>query len=373
MISRLRIENYQSHALTDIQLSPTVTVFTGESDQGKTAVLRALRKVVRNTPVGDFFIRWDQKACRVLVEVNGVAVERVVGVRNSGLNTYTVGADAYNNFGTSVPEEVRIALGVADVQVFDKDKIDFNIHTQHEGEFLVGQSGVEALRGRIFARITGSDVVNRAIVRVNSALRTVKQEIERQRVQRTALQADIDALAYVENLGALLSRVEQSSARCTQLVDVINELSSSSTALYELDCQIRDTQAEIDRRPEMDVRPVEELAARTTALRTVLSELRTTWARIVRLKKFADHASVLDTQSLQEAQTRVQAVRVLQTELKTAEAQMQNTQTLMSLNDEQAAAAEAAYTKLRQELGVCPICEKPFEDEHQHEDANEKQ
>lgn len=403
MISRLRIENYQSHALTDIQLSSTVTVFTGESDQGKTAVLRALRKVVRNTPVGDFFIRWGQKACRVLVEVNGVAVERVVGVRNSGLNTYTVDADAYNNFGTSVPEEVRVALGVADVQTFEKDKIDFNIHTQHEGEFLVGQSGVESLRGRIFARITGSDVVNRAIARVNGELRTLKQEIDRQRVQRTVLQTEIESLAYVEQLGILLGLAEQSLDNGLHLIDEIGILSNAGDALVETQDRLRDTQLELDVRPELDARGVDALAGQATVLRsalmdlrstynklsplwvveqapvvdaqeldtqvshltgmqTVLQDLRTTWSKIVRLKRVEDRAPVLDAQELLEIQTGMRVASAVYADLKSVEAQMENTQKLEWATAEQCASAEKAYADLRQELGVCPTCDRPFEE-----------
>lgn len=404
MISHLRIENYQSHALTDIELSPTVTVFTGESDQGKTAVLRALRKVLRNTPTGDFFIRWNQKVCRVQVTVNGVDVERVVGTKKTGLNTYTVGVDAYNNFGTSVPEEVRIALGIADVQVFEKDKIDFNIHTQHEGEFLVGKSGVESLRGRIFARITGSDVVNRAIAKKNSDLRAAKQEIVRQREQQVLFQSEVDALAYVEQLGTILVLAEQQLASSLLLVDKIDTLSYVGDALYDVESQIRVATEELDVRPELSAQPLDDLTRKVITLRAILNdlratfarikvlravetlpaidvqevdvhtgrvkelqrillELRTTWSKISRLTVIEKQDVSLDIQPVQEAQKRVVSVKELGTAVAELDEYIQTAQRQSVVNERAAVVAEQEYAALRQELGVCPTCDRPFEEE----------
>ena len=44
-IQEVTIEGYQSHTNSTFRLSPGLTVITGPSDAGKTAIIRALRVV----------------------------------------------------------------------------------------------------------------------------------------------------------------------------------------------------------------------------------------------------------------------------------------------------------------------------------------
>ena len=64
-IRHLIIENFQSHAHTEIELAPSLTVLVGESDTGKSAVIRALRWLLLNEPRGREFIRAGTTECRV--------------------------------------------------------------------------------------------------------------------------------------------------------------------------------------------------------------------------------------------------------------------------------------------------------------------
>lgn len=46
-IQEVTIEGYQSHTNSTFRLSPGLTVITGPSDAGKTAIIRALADVVK--------------------------------------------------------------------------------------------------------------------------------------------------------------------------------------------------------------------------------------------------------------------------------------------------------------------------------------
>lgn len=197
MIRSIHIKNFQAYADTVLELSPAVTVITGESDQGKTSILRALRKILRNVPTGDFFIRWNQSGnCEIEIDVDGVKIRRIVGKKN--VNIYEIDGLPFKNFGISIPEEVRLALKIADIQTFEKDKIDLNIRTQHEGLFLVGGTGVESLRGRIFGKITGSDQINRAVTFLNAKLKTGKRDLDSMTVIKEGYESEIVKLDYLK-------------------------------------------------------------------------------------------------------------------------------------------------------------------------------
>ena len=55
-IQEVTIEGYQSHTNSTFCLSPGLTVITGPSDAGKTAIIRALRWFAFNEPTGEAFL-----------------------------------------------------------------------------------------------------------------------------------------------------------------------------------------------------------------------------------------------------------------------------------------------------------------------------
>ena len=54
-IQEVTIEGYQSHTNSTFCLSPGLTVITGPSDAGKTAIIRALLWFACNAPTGEAF------------------------------------------------------------------------------------------------------------------------------------------------------------------------------------------------------------------------------------------------------------------------------------------------------------------------------
>ena len=52
MINQIRLENFQGHVDTRIDLVPGVNVITGQSDAGKSSIVRALWWLLNNRPSG---------------------------------------------------------------------------------------------------------------------------------------------------------------------------------------------------------------------------------------------------------------------------------------------------------------------------------
>jgi len=132
----LRICNFESHKESFFKFSPGINVLIGDSDSGKSAVMRALRWVCYNEPSGDDFVRIDNEyvnqlssktnknfVCSVELKLsNGYKIERAKTRGNGGVNRYVVTnpedvSIELNGFGVGVPEEVKSVLGF--------DKISF--------------------------------------------------------------------------------------------------------------------------------------------------------------------------------------------------------------------------------------------------------
>ena len=113
MLTRLNIQNFQSHKLTNLRLSPNLNIIVGTSNCGKTAVIRALRWLVNNRPLGKSFIRKHSKrGCRVSVVTDGHAVARV---RSDTENEYRVDDEKLEAVGSDVPGQVLSALPLSDI------------------------------------------------------------------------------------------------------------------------------------------------------------------------------------------------------------------------------------------------------------------
>lgn len=147
-----------------MQFAPGLNVITGPSDQGKSAIIRALRWVLFNEPRGTDFIR--AGAGKALVSVwldNGVMISRE---RSSSRNRYTLQYPGQEEmilegFGSEVPLEVRQAHGIRKVMLDTDTEVVLNIAGQLEGPFLLNVSG--ATRAKAIGRVYGVHLLDAAV------------------------------------------------------------------------------------------------------------------------------------------------------------------------------------------------------------------
>ena len=112
-IKKIRIENFQSHRDTQLNLESGINLIVGSSDSGKTAILRALNFVLHNEWAPDF-LRIGTDECRVAIWFSdGTMVQRIKGTkRNTVLLRYPDGTgEGFDKFGVKYPPEVVKALG----------------------------------------------------------------------------------------------------------------------------------------------------------------------------------------------------------------------------------------------------------------------
>ena len=166
-IKGLRIEGFQSHVDTHIGFAGPgqLTVLVGDGGRGKTSVARALRWVTCNSPSGDSFINWHTNSAKVTLEMlSGFQIirERTRG----GINRYIVVAPSgerqvFEGFGTSVPEEIKRITGISEVAIGDL-KLNLNMAGQLDGPFL-GSTITGGQRARILGALAGTEEIDMAI------------------------------------------------------------------------------------------------------------------------------------------------------------------------------------------------------------------
>src|SRR5882672_5355179 len=76
-LQRLILKNFQCHRRRVVNFDPAVTTIVGESDVGKTAILRALRLLCLNRPSGESYLSDGTTAGFVRLLVDGRRIERL--------------------------------------------------------------------------------------------------------------------------------------------------------------------------------------------------------------------------------------------------------------------------------------------------------
>ena len=95
MIKEIDIVNFQSHKSTHLDLVPGVNVIVGASDSGKSAIIRALRWLIWNRPVGDAFIsHWADGGFVNIVTDQMDVIQRAKG---PGGNQYRINEEIFNH------------------------------------------------------------------------------------------------------------------------------------------------------------------------------------------------------------------------------------------------------------------------------------
>ncbi len=221
-IRKVTIENFQSHEKTEMEFDNGLNVIVGPSDQGKSAVIRAIKWVLFNQPRGAEFIRHGAKSARVEVEIsNGY---RVIREKSSSRNRYTVvdpngETSIFEGFGNEVPEEVRKAHGVAKV-VIDTDRdVSLNVGEQLEGPFLVSETG--AVKAKAIGRLTGVHIVDKA---TRQCINDIKKENQiESRCKNEIKELDVKLKMY-EHLDLLEERIRNREKNIREIENIVNAL-----------------------------------------------------------------------------------------------------------------------------------------------------
>ncbi len=128
MILKTLIKNFQSHKHTLLEFHKGMNVIVGDSDSGKSAIIRALNFAIKNKPSGDIFrsIWGGNTSVRIETKEN-----TIIRTKTKSENKYELNKlDPFKAFKTDVPEEIEKALQMDDI----------NIHQQHDPFFLISDT-----------------------------------------------------------------------------------------------------------------------------------------------------------------------------------------------------------------------------------------
>lgn len=219
MLKQLAIQNFQSHQATTVVFGRKLTCVCGPSNQGKTAILRALGWIINNRPRGSGFIRnGSDDACVTLTLDDGRTVTRRRD-RKGRINEYQVGGETLTALGADVPEQVTNLLGLADI----------NVSNQLAQHFLLLDPP-----GQIAKTINEAVHLERAeavVDRASAKVREVKALVKVQDDRAKALDLALGAFSWLDGAIATLGVV---NALATKLEALTASLAALQAAIRDL-------------------------------------------------------------------------------------------------------------------------------------------
>ena len=216
---KLVARNFQSWR--DFVLPMTgFTVIIGPSDRGKSAIIRALRGVLRNQ-IGANHITYGQKNTAVSITINGTPIELT---RNAKTTTYTVGEEEYGKLAGEVPPVVK-EMGFNEVEV-NGVKLDPIFAGQFDSQFMLDLSPAEL--NSIFGLFSSTEKLNAG------KKAAISKNLEFNATAKFLAAENLEAEAKKGLLDSLNQEIEEHSQEIFSLEDSFNSIVTSYNLLIKL-------------------------------------------------------------------------------------------------------------------------------------------
>lgn len=282
-IKRIELQNFQSHVKTIIEPAPPgqLTVITGPSDSGKTAIIRALKWLLYNQPQGAEFTRTGASMVRVAVDyAGGITVARE---RTKATNRYKIvrpgtgenGPEVFEGFGNAVPLEVQEVTGIRPVKIADQE-ILLNLSEQLDPPFLGQKSTTAPARAKILGKLAGTEEIDVAGAGVGKDLYRRGQDEKRLDSEIEELEKQIEEFGWIEELGERIAELEL-------LLDGIKDAQARRSALEALKTRL----AEIEKQ-ETSIRAILKRWKELPRIEATVSRAEAALERLKRLKGLSE-------------------------------------------------------------------------------------
>ncbi len=169
MINKLTLKNFQAHKNSSLEFVNGLNVITGQSDQGKSSIIRALYWLFFNKPSGKEFISWNESKCLVKIVTESGEIARI---RTKKDNRYRINKQNFDAVRSAVPDEIKDIINITQT----------NLQLQDEPLFLISQQPGEIARQL-------NDVVG--LTKVDSSLQYVNKIIRKENTAINFLEQDI--------------------------------------------------------------------------------------------------------------------------------------------------------------------------------------
>ena len=213
MIKSLKIENFQSHLNSCLEFSNGINVISGQSNNGKSSILRSLSWVIFNRPLGlSFKSSFSAKKDTVKITINTEADE-IVREKNDSINQYKINNAILDTVGSNCPDEIASVLNFSEL----------NIQSQFEKHFLITESAGEV--GRTINGFLKLDDIDALISNISSKITSTNKELEIKKQDLDKLNLSLEKFKDYDLIENLVNQIIEYDSKVKTIENKVKLLS----------------------------------------------------------------------------------------------------------------------------------------------------
>lgn len=360
MIKSLHLKGLQSHTESSVDFTSGVNVILGETNAGKTALIRALQWIFQNRPLGTGLTQQGAKECIAEVETDRGKASRI---RKKGFNGYVVGEMEFKEIGSSVPDELTSVLDIRDV----------NLQEQLQPHFLITQPAGQI--SKYVSELLGFNVTDKMVAAVKSKASALKGERTRLTDEIEAAEREIAFYAEIDRVDALLSeasafdkekqafagsisRLESMLASLGSLKEDLSRLLDKVDPLAQRVAQVSDAIEDLDQRCidySSQSASIKDLSANIVKVEAAQAHLSSQAETVSALDELIE-ASSGKLEILSRVGSNMTAIESIVTVVDLITAQIASANAQRTSIDADIERAKAEYVGALEESGSCPLC-----------------
>lgn len=292
---RAHVSDFQSISNVEVEFG-RFTVMVGPSNSGKSAFLRALRGLLRNTVVPANVRQGTDRAVLAATFDQG----EVSAERGKSLSTYRLGEEVYTKSGRTVPPDVARFIALPEIA-----GIDATFAFQFDKPFLLSEPGATA--AAVIGSLTNVSVLHAAVREANRRRSEVAATLK---VRRTDVERYTDALDEFRDLPqrrATLEAAEQALEAVQSLQERRTRVAALLTQAVAAQERLKDLHAVEPPDVDPDLTEVDALLSRRADLLRASLQAASLKADLVRLVEQAkQHRAAAEQASQAHQQTLVE-------------------------------------------------------------------
>lgn len=248
-IASVEIHNFQSHEDTVVTFDNGLNIIVGESNNGKTSIMRAIMWVIDNQPLGTDFIMAGKNDCRVKICYDdGTSIERGRTLKDTGYYKITYIDEngnlqnaEYRGFTNAVPVEVANVHQMPRVNITKDIETHLNVLSQLDGPFLLTESPLT--KASAIGRITGTHVIDAAIKDSNKTILSNGKLIKSYEADLKEKQNELSMLPDVDKMEAFSNAYTAIVEAMKKAQDVVDRLQTYQTDIAVTSSKIAQEQS----------------------------------------------------------------------------------------------------------------------------------
>ncbi len=230
MISSIKLNNFQSHKQTELSFDKNVNIISGNSDSGKSAILRSLNWLINNRPSGDSYKSYWADETKVELTINNNKITRE---KTKTKNLYKFNDEVYEAFGTEIPGKIKNEINFSDI----------NFQYQMDAPFLFSKSNGEI--AKYINEIINLDIIDKSLSNIERMKRDYIRKLENERELLKTNQDEIKKYNNLNELEIKITALEKLENNIILLKDKWNKLYCLKTNIESQKKLIEETNKKI--------------------------------------------------------------------------------------------------------------------------------